>query len=248
MMPPRNTMADKVACAAGKSLRVACSRVFSSVALAEISNVISGGTPDTGNPDLWNGDVVWITPKDLGKPRAIEIDSSERRITDVALRESAARLLPIGAILLSSRAPIGHLAIAARPLATNQGFKNIVPSERLDSRYCFHLLRGSIEDFVSQGRGNTFLEIPARVVLEFRLPLPPLPVQGAVAKFLDVLYQRLSGSLAEMPDLPGELMPQQALIARLEELATLERLHAEIAIELDALLPSILDRASKGEL
>jgi type I restriction enzyme, S subunit len=131
-MPPRNSMADLVAKAASKCLRFACERHFKSVRLGDLTQIISGGTPNTNNSAFWDGDIVWVTPRDLGRPRNIEITDSERRITEIGNRNSSARLLPIGTVLLSSRAPIGHLGISAVPLCTNQGFKNIICSDLLN--------------------------------------------------------------------------------------------------------------------
>lgn len=218
-MPPRNSTAEVVARAAGKCLRLACERCFPSVELGQLSEVVSGGTPSTDRPEYWGGDVVWVTPKDLGKPRNIEILSAERSITEEAVRCSAARLLPAGTVLLSSRAPIGHLAIAGRPLATNQGFKNLICSERLCNRYLFHVLRGSIDDLINEGHGNTFLEITGGTVRGFRIPVPRVEVQHSVAAFLDTFYRRLAGDRCDLPGLPVELAEQRCLVERIEELA-----------------------------
>lgn len=241
-MPPRHSVADQIAIAAGKCLRSACERHFEFVPLSKVANVISGGTPSTAEPALWDGDIVWVTPKDLGRPRNIEIDSSERRITRAACESSSATLLPVGTVLLSSRAPIGHVGIAAVPLCTNQGFKNLICSKSLNNRFLFHLLRASIEDLQALGRGNTFKEIPAKVVKEFAIPLPPLDVQSLVARFLDQLYFRLEGNPAELPQLPAPLSEQRRIVARIEELATkieeARDLRRQTANEAEALLSS----------
>jgi len=104
-------------------------------------------------------------------------------------------------------------------LCTNQGFKNIICTEKLFNRYLFHVLRASIEDLESQGRGNTFLEIPGKIVREFTIPLPPLDVQRSIAIFLDAVYQRLNGQQLELPELPAPLAEQRRIVARIEELA-----------------------------
>jgi type I restriction enzyme, S subunit len=239
-MPPRNTTAEVVARAADKCLRLACAKHFPTVALGDVGEVISGGTPSTDRSDFWDGDIVWVTPKDLGRPRSIEVESAERTISKLGLESSSARLLPPGTVLLSSRAPIGHLGIAALPLATNQGFKNIICSKRLNSRYLFHILRGSIDELAAKGRGNTFMEIPGKVVKTFRLPLPSLPFQEAVATFLDALYQRVSGQQQELPHLPAPLAEQRRVVTRIEELAAQIReartLRHEAAEEAEAFL------------
>jgi len=218
-MPARNTTEDVVARAADKCLRLACMKHFPMVPIGDVAEVVSGGTPATGKAEFWDGDVVWVTPKDLGKPHNIEVDSAERAITRLGLESSSARLLPEGTVLLSSRAPIGHLGIAKRPLATNQGFKNIICSKRLNNRFLFHILRGSIDELAAEGRGNTFTEIPGKVVKVFNVPLPALAVQEAVAGFLDALYLKLSGQRIELPPLPTPLGEHRQIVGRIDELA-----------------------------
>jgi type I restriction enzyme S subunit len=115
------------------------------------------------------------------------------------------------------------LGIAAVPLATNQGFKNVICSEKLYNRYLFHylfhILRGSIDELAAAGHGNTFLEIPAKVVRDFKIPLPPLELQKSAAAFLDTLYLKLAGQITDLPLLPGPLSEQRRIVARMEELA-----------------------------
>jgi type I restriction enzyme, S subunit len=246
-MPARNTTAEVVARAADRSLRLACARHFPLVQIGEVGKVVSGGTPSTDRSDYWDGDVIWVTPKDLGRPRNIEIDSAERSITAHGLESSSARLLPAGTVLLSSRAPIGHVGIAASPLATNQGFKNIIGSERVCSRFLFHMLRGSIDELVAEGRGNTFLEIPGKIVKAFQIPLPPLPVQKAVASFLDAFYERIAGGDRELPRLPAPLAEHRRMVARIEELAAqvdeARRLRSQAIKQASAVLFSAAGRA-----
>lgn len=218
-MPPRNTTAETLAQAISRYLKVECSKHFPLIQIGDTAEITSGGTPDTNNSAFWDGDIVWITPKDLGRPRTIEITNSERRITTSGASSSSAKLLPIGTVLLSSRAPIGHLGISHVPLATNQGFKNIICKNRLNNRFLFHMLRGSIPDLQSYGRGNTFAEIPSRIVKEYVIPLPPIELQKIIASFLDAVYHRLSGNYIPIPPLPVPLAEQQRIVAKIERLA-----------------------------
>lgn len=245
-MPPRHSVNERVVRAASRCLRQACARHYPSTEIGAVAQILSGGTPDTQDPALWDGNVVWITPKDLGQQRDIEITTSDRRIA----KEAAARLLPVGAVLLSSRAPIGHLGIAALPLCTNQGFKNIICSDALDNRYLFHTLRASIENLDGLGRGNTFKEIPAKTVASFVIPLPPPEVQRSVAAFLDSLYLRQAGKAAALPELPEPIGEQRGIVARIEAVAAkieeARALRHRAAEEAEALLASCR-RATFGE-
>ena len=108
------------------------------VVLGSITQVIGGGTPSSGNPEYYeNGNIAWITPADLSNYNDIYISNGAKSITQIGLDKSSARLLPRGTVCLSSRAPIGYVAIAANPLATNQGFKSFLPSPAYNPLYFF---------------------------------------------------------------------------------------------------------------
>ena len=103
--------------------------------LGEVGFIFSGGTPSTTNPNYFDGEFPWITPADLSGYREKLIGRGRRTITQEGLKNSSAVLLPEGSLLFSSRAPVGYVAIAANPLATNQGFKNLVLANGLSTDY-----------------------------------------------------------------------------------------------------------------
>ena len=118
--------------------------------ICELGDVISGGTPNTGNNNYWNGDIPWITPKDLSSYNSVFIAHGERYITKDGLNNSSAKLLPKGSVLLTSRAPIGYLAIASNELCTNQGFKSIIcKPEIINYRYLYYLLSTKIKELIA---------------------------------------------------------------------------------------------------
>lgn len=251
-LPTRSSISEQVVRAASKCLRFACERAYDRIPVGSVATIVSGGTPDTHKVEYWDGDVVWVTPKDLGGPRTVEVLNSERTISREGLEHSSARLLPVGTVILNSRAPIGHVGISAVPLCTNQGFKNVICGPELHNRYLFHMLRASIEELQALGRGNTFLEIPSRAVQDLELPLPPIDVQAAVARFLDAEYDRQSGKSVELPDLPACLREQRRIVARIEELAARIKearlLRREAVTEADQLLGATISAAfSAGE-
>lgn len=243
-MPKPNSVEDAVAVAASRRICTMLARGETPVPLGELGRVVGGSTPATTDPDKWGGDVVWVTPKDLGRPRAIEVTSSERSITEKAWPNLADKLLPVGTVLFSSRAPIGHVGIAGVPLCTNQGFKNVVCSQDLDSRYLFHILRGSVGTVRAQGRGNTFKEVPGKVLKRLGIPLPSVERQIGIASELDRFYLRLADGNKSTVHWPaGELdgfEEEHRILDLAARVVTLHRLHAGIGERLDALLPSLL--------
>jgi len=242
-MPLRNSIEDEIAIATDKILYHVCNSESEKVELGEISKVVSGGTPSTKNYDYWFGEIVWITPKDLGQKRNIEISSSGRQITEVGLEKSSAKLLPVGTVLLSSRAPIGHLGISATPLATNQGFKNIICSDEINNRFLFHVLRASIDILQSRGRGNTFKEIPARIIKQLTIALPPLNIQVRVAEYLDAFYLLLAGKDTNLPDLDEPFSTQEHYLKLLLHIYELKILQEEIQRDLSDVVPNVVHAA-----
>ena len=110
-------------------------------ALAEVATIISGATPKTGVAEFWDGGIPWATPKDLSELGTATIARTPRTISDAGLRSCGATILPAGSVLFSSRAPIGHVAINAVPMATNQGFKSLVPKAgKLNAVYLLSLI------------------------------------------------------------------------------------------------------------
>ncbi len=154
------------------------------VRLGDICRVASGATPRTDVPQYWDGTILWATPRDLSQQDQWIVYETERRISELGLSSCATSLLPEGAVLLSSRAPIGLVAIAGRPLCTNQGFKNLIPGNRVDSWYLFAWCTLRKDYLQSLGRGATFLELSKAIVESVFIPLPPLDLQG---KFRDRL-------------------------------------------------------------
>ncbi len=156
--------------------------------IGELCDVVSGATPRTDNPNYWRGSIKWATPKDLsGNPNFV-ITETERSITDAGYASCSTTILPVGAILLSSRAPIGLSAIAGIPLCTNQGFKNLIIRDRLDPWYLLAWLRLRSVFLDSLGRGATFKEVSKSIVESIRIPVPPLEKQKAFASKLQIIH------------------------------------------------------------
>jgi len=154
--------------------------------LDECCNIVSGATPSTSVPSYWNGNICWATPKDLSDLDGPVIADTPRKITKTGLGACAATILPPGSVLFSSRAPIGHVAINTVPMATNQGFKSMVPDPRLlDAAYLYHWLRCNRGYLEGLGNGATFKEVSKAVVSRVEVPTPPIAEQRRVAAILD---------------------------------------------------------------
>ena len=154
--------------------------------IGEVCEVVSGATPKTGKPEFWDGNVPWVTPKDLSKLGQKHLSDTPRHITKAGLKSCSARMLPAQSVLLSSRAPIGLVAINTLPVCTNQGFKSLVPRFDLVSPdFLFWWLKTQEKHIQSKGRGATFKEVSKKIVEDLQIPLPLLDEQRRIAGILD---------------------------------------------------------------
>mgnify|MGYP001596118177 FL=1 len=169
--------------------------------LGEVARIEGGGTPSTKNPLFWNGDIPWLTPKELSDFRDKEINDTERKITKAGLERT--RLFPAGTVLFSSRAPIGYIAIAGIQMATNQGFKNFICNEKiLTNGFLYYFLRFRTKFLQSLGRGATFTEISRDILSKVEISVPPLATQKQIVERLDKIAraQKLNDGLIQKTD------------------------------------------------
>lgn len=161
------------------------------VELGEVCLIVNGGTPKSEVSEYWDGDLNWITPKEMGKLVSREISSTERKITEKGMKNSSAKLLPINSVILSSRAPIGHLAINKSLMATNQGCKGLVPSESLNFEYLYYFLSHSKQLLNDLGSGATFKEISGSKLATVQIPLPSIEIQKKIVAKLDAIFAEI---------------------------------------------------------
>lgn len=164
--------------------------------LQQVSAIVNGGTPDTKVPEYWDGDNLWITPKDMGKLSGRFVDDTFRKLTLTGLKNSSAKILPPNSLILSSRAPIGHLAINSKPISSNQGCKGLIPSDNLDTFYLYYFLLNSVEYLNSLGTGTTFKELSGSKLGQVEIPLPPLPEQQRIVSILDEAFAAIEKAKA----------------------------------------------------
>jgi type I restriction enzyme S subunit len=155
--------------------------------LGECCEIVSGATPRTDRPEYWGGDIRWATPRDLSDLQTPVLYETAQRITRDGYHSCSTLLLPMGAVLFTSRAPVGLVAIAGAPMCTNQGFKTLVPGPDVDSGYLYWWLRRFAPAIESRGNGTTFTEVSKAVVSRFEIVLPPLSEQRRIASTLDMV-------------------------------------------------------------
>lgn len=160
--------------------------------IGEIGDVVGGGTPKTSIEEYWDGEISWITPKDLSGYTERCIYYGERSITKKGLDNSSAKIIPKGTVLFSSRAPIGYLAIAGKDMCTNQGFKSIVcDDKKVHNIFLYYLMMIKRYELENIAGGSTFKEVSGKTVKEFKVPIPPINEQKAIAHILSTLDEKI---------------------------------------------------------
>ena len=161
--------------------------------LEDISLVVGGGTPPTTNERNYDGDIVWITPKDLSDQNEKFIERGQRSITLEGFNACSAQMIPPYNILMSSRAPIGLLAINRYECCTNQGFKSLILNKDIcDVDYVYYYLKHHIREIESLGSGTTFKEVSKKALQSFEFSLPELEVQLKISKLLSDIDAKIT--------------------------------------------------------
>jgi len=150
--------------------------------ISDIGEVVSGSTPKTSIKEYWNGNICWITPAELSNMSGIIYDS-KKKITERGKSSCSLRMMPSRTVILSSRAPIGKVALLGKEMCCNQGFKNIICNEKVAPEYLYYLLGYNTIFLNSLGRGATFKEISKKIVGEIKVPLPAKELQNQFAVF-----------------------------------------------------------------
>ena len=146
------------------------------VKLGEVCEIVTGSTPKSTNPDYWNGEYKWITPAEISDDDFIIVDT-QRKISKLGIEKTGLKSFPIGTVLLSSRAPIGKVAIAGCEMYCNQGFKNFICSNEINNEYLYYFLKSRKNFLNNIGRGATFKEISKSIISNIEIILPSYDVQ-----------------------------------------------------------------------
>lgn len=155
------------------------------------AEVIGGGTPSTKKKEYWDGDISWITPKDLSNYNNRYISKGSRNISEKGLKYSSARLLPKNSVLLTTRAPIGYLAISKKELATNQGFKSLIMKNGNFPEFFYYLLKNNISKLLQYASGTTFMELNATNLKSIEFYIPEVKEQKRIASILSALDDKI---------------------------------------------------------
>lgn len=161
--------------------------------------IVSGGTPSTTEPAYWEGGIVWMTPEDLGGVRTRCVSASRRTLSREGVANCGSEIVPAGTVIISTRAPIGHLAVATVPVCTNQGCRSLVPvSDEEPTDYLYYALASARQVLLSSGKGSTFSELSAHGLGSHRVAFPPRPEQQAIAGYLDRETAKLDALVAKI--------------------------------------------------
>jgi type I restriction enzyme S subunit len=193
-----------------------------------ITHVDSGGTPSTTKEENWDGDIPWLTPKEITRnSHNIFVSATERNITDVGISSSAAKLLPSGTVMLTKRAPVGVVAINAIPMSTNQGFLNFRCGAQLRPLFLAHWFRVNVSYLKQVANGSTYRELYKSDLFEFHIGIPPIEEQDAILSVINALqYVALLGLPIEQSVVsPAEMLRVQDQSRRLEAIREYMTVH-----------------------
>ena len=181
--------------------------------LGRVGELVGGGTPATTVPEYWGGDIQWFTPTEI-KER--NLSKSQKTITDKGLKNSSAKLLPGGTLLISTRATVGDVGIADNPCATNQGFQSLVVAEDEVNIFWYYWLVQHKNELISKSSGSTFLEIGKKELKHIPVLRPDKDEQQKIATCLSSLDELISAQTRKVDALKDykkglmqQLFPQE---------------------------------------
>jgi len=198
-----------------------------------ILEVESGGTPKTGEDSYWEGDIPWLTPKEITDMDGVYVSATERNITQLGLKNSAAKLLPAGTVMLSKRAPVGAVAVNTVPMSTNQGFLNFKCGPALRPLYLAYWFRLNKPYLDAVANGSTYPELYKNDLFEFEISVPTLEIQDEILQVISAL---------QFCKLSGHALEQSAL-----DMNQLSKIKAE-SNELDKTINQVMFLLFSGEL
>ena len=198
--------------------------------MGEIADVVGGGTPRTSDPENFEGgSIAWLTPADLSGYSEKYVSRGNRFITERGLESSSARLLPEGAVMFTSRAPIGYVAIARNPISTNQGFKSFVLKPGVLPDYVYWWLKGAKQLAESMASGTTFLELSGAKAKQLPIPIAPIEDQRRIVAEIEKQFSRLDEAVANLKRVKANIKRYKAAVLKAAVEGRLVPTEAELA-------------------
>lgn len=165
--------------------------------LSALAEIVSGGTPSREVAEYWSPtEIAWVTPTDITGSDGRHLTSSKERISKAGLQKSSAAMLPVGTVLMTSRATLGQAKISAVECCTNQGFKSLVPKTGVPSEYLYYLVQLFKTRYEQLGIGSTFLEVSKKDTEKFMLPVAPEGQRTSIAKILGCVDNQIDATQA----------------------------------------------------
>lgn len=156
--------------------------------IGEVCEIVGGGTPETNRSEYWNGEIQWFTPTEI---KSNYVSHSERTITEMGLKNSSAKILPKGAILLTTRATIGEAAIAIKECCTNQGFQSLIPKEGINNVFVLNWIRINKHELVKRANGSTFKEVSKTEIENIEINIPTSAEQNLIANLFSSVDMKI---------------------------------------------------------
>lgn len=169
--------------------------------IGEVAETVGGATPKTKEPAFWDGPHRWATPRDLSKLGQPVLFETDRTLTDAGLAKISSGLSPAGTVLLSSRAPIGYVAIAQNPVAVNQGFIALRETDRISTVEVYFWVQSNMDAILANANGSTFQEISKKNFRPLTCVVAPAPVRSAFRDLAGTWFDRVAGLCAESANL-----------------------------------------------
>ena len=183
--------------------------------MGDIAQIVGGGTPRTSDPSNFEGgDIPWLTPADLSGYTEKYVSHGARFITRKGLESSSARILPAGSVLFTSRAPIGYVAIARNPIATNQGFKSFILKDGILPEYVYWWLKGAKQAAEGLASGTTFLELSGANAKKLPIPIAPPDQQRRIVAEIEKQFSRLDEAVANLKRVKANLKRYKAAVLK----------------------------------
>jgi len=161
------------------------------VTIGEIADIVGGGTPSTSDSNNFHGTIPWLTPKDLSGTHERYISHGARNLSEIGVERSSAKLVPKHSVLLSTRAPVGYVAIANNPIATNQGFRSLIVQDDVTPEFIYYWLKSNTEQLQRYATGSTFTELSGSALKTIPINIPPLSEQRDIAQILGTLDDKI---------------------------------------------------------